>query len=256
MEAEFRIAMKTGKPEMQPIILSAFGLLGLVAMVPVAYLALAPDPVPVYLGPGQQAAVAAPNHDPNRVALPQPAAVEPEIVAAALPPAIIAPTVPPGVAPASAAVSPPTLESIAQWAGPEPGTPPAPTFVTTDTKLYARDKARLRAAPSMAADVVATLDAEAPLRASARSTDGVWWRVPLGDGRLVYVHKTAVTRNLAAKAKPKPVGASTPVAAVAPAQPAPSRRNEGFLGYVDQTVDWFVDTAARGSPPTLTRPER
>lgn len=244
--------MKTGKSEMPPIMLAAFALLGLVAMVPVAYLALAPDPVPVYLGPGQQAAVATPNHDPNRMAPPQPASVEPEIVVAALPPATIAPTA------AAATVSPPTLESVAQWAGPEPGTPPVPTFVTTDTKLYARDNARLRAAPSMAADVLATLDADAPLRATARSTDGIWWRVPLGDGRLAYVHKTAVTRNLMAKAKPnqKPVGASTPIAAVAPAQPAPSRRNDGFLGYVDQTVDWFVDTAARGSPPTLTRPER
>ncbi len=256
---------------MHPTVVLAFVMLGVVALVPVTYLAVAPDPVPVYLGPAQQqAAVATPNHDPHRVPLGGPAKAEPvEARTAEILPAesltmdaLVAEALTaesdatPNLDPRPpAAMSSFALGSVALRAEPEPGTPSAPALIFTDTMLYAKESARVRAAPSMTADVLAQLDANAKLRASARSADGIWWRVPLGDGRIGYVHRAAVTSSLIAPAKP--AAASAPVVAAAPAQqPIPTRRNQGFLGYVDQTVNWFVDTASKGSPPTVMRPER
>ncbi len=231
---------------MQPTMVLAFILLGVVALVPVTYLAIAPDPVQVYLGPAQQAVLATPNHDPHRIQPAAPVAAEPLAVEPVATQAAAVRTVDP--------ISSLALNSVALRAEPEPGTTSAPPLVAADTMLYAKEDARVRAAPSMTAEVLAKLDANAPLRATGRSTDGAWWRVPLGDGRIGYVHRAAVTPDRVAKAKPG--AAPVPVVAAAPQRVVPTRRSPGFLGYVDQTVDWFVDTAAKGSPPTVVRPER
>jgi uncharacterized protein YgiM (DUF1202 family) len=149
---------------------------------------------------------------------------------------------------ASAALNPATVR-----AEPEPAAPSAPAFVTADTVLYAKDSARLRAAPGTSADILTKLAADAPLRATARSTDRAWWRVSLADGRTGYVHRTAVTRHRVVKTKlPEPV----PVVAAAPAQPVPARNSQGLLSYVDDTMSWLADAAGRGSPPTAIRTER
>ncbi len=172
--------------------------------------------------PVQQATaqtVATPNHDPNRVR-PMP----------------------------SFALNPESLR-----AQPEAAAGSAPVFVSADTMLYARDSARLRAAPSTAADILTKLAADAPLRAVARSIDRAWWRVSLADGRIGYVHRTAVSRSPVAKTNPP---APAPIVAVASPQPVPASGSDSLLAYVDETMNWFADAAARGSPRSAVRTER
>ncbi len=127
--------------------------------------------------------VATPNHDPHHVSLMPTAAPVPA---------------------ESAAWTPVILR-----AEPEVAAPPAPTFVTADNMLYARANARLRAAPSTAAGVLAKLAANAPLRAIARSTDGAWWQVSLAGKRTAYVHRDAVTKYRVATMKPPAGGGDT-----------------------------------------------
>jgi hypothetical protein len=121
--------------------------------------------------------------------------------------------------------------------------------------LYAKDSARLRAAPSTDADILTKLAADAPLHAIARSTNGDWWRVSLAGGDVGYVHRVAVTEYRATKTDPA-LEARAPVVTAEAPQPAPARHGQTFLNYVDQTVNWFNETAAHGTPPKLIRPER
>jgi len=97
---------------------------------------------------------------------------------------------------------------------------PLPEMVEGHGKLYARDKARLRSAPSGDAAVVARLSAGTPLEATGHSIDSTWWRVSLPDGRTGFVAASAATDQ------PPPVVAPPAVApsAVAPAivTPAPA----------------------------------
>jgi hypothetical protein len=161
------------------------------------------------------------------------------------------------------------LDPVALRAEPEPAdliaqkiaaSEPAPvlSFVAADTTLYAKDSARLRAAPSTAADVVTKLPADAPLRATARSTDGSWWRVSLAGGRKGYVNEAVVTEVRMAQAKPQP--ASTPVVAEASrpvsAQPEWKRRSQALFGYVDKSMSWLADQAGGGPAPKVVRSER
>jgi uncharacterized protein YgiM (DUF1202 family) len=127
------------------------------------------------------------------------------------------------------------------------------TFVDAETKLYAKENARLRAAPSTSAEILTKLTADAPLRAVARSSDGAWWKVSLDGGRTGYVHRNVVSKTRLATTQPAP--APMPVIAVAATQPESAKRSDGLLGYVDQTMNWFVDTAGRGKAPTTLRPE-
>jgi carboxyl-terminal processing protease len=82
---------------------------------------------------------------------------------------------------------------------PEPVTPPPaaapvlPEIVDTTAELYAKDKARLRAAPAADAAVVSRLDAGAKLTATGRSSDGKWWRVSLPDGRQGFIAASVVS---------------------------------------------------------------
>jgi hypothetical protein len=145
-------------------------------------------------------------------------------------------------------------------AEPEPAAPTAAAFVTADTKLYAKASARLRAAPSTAADVLTTLAADAPLHAIARSSDGAWWQVSLAAApgqpeRTGYVHRNAVTKSRVLQAKTTPVTLA-PVAAAYP-QPAsaPARSNNELLSFADEAMNWVTDVAGRGSAPKIVRTE-
>jgi hypothetical protein len=236
---------KAGMSNMHPIMVLAFILLAAVAVAPVTYVASAPEALPlddftVAAGPVQGGELAIPKQDPDRVSLMQPPTAETVTIHDARwdgPP------------PSFAQLNPETLR-----AEPEPAAPSAPTFVDVDTQLYARDTARLRAAPSTAADVLTKLAADAPLRAVARSTDRAWWRVSLADGRIGYVHRSAVTQYRVVQTNPADGPAS--VVAVAPPQPRSARDSQDLLGYVDETVNWLADTASRGSAPTAIRTER
>ena len=129
----------------------------------------------------------------------------------------------------------------------------APAFVGAETMLYAKSNARLRAAPNTTADILSRLAVNEPLHAVARSADGAWWRVSLAGGRRGYVYRTAVTTSLIVKTKP-PAAGPAPVE-MAEVPQAATRRRDGVLGYVDDTMDWFVDTAGQGRAPTVVRPE-
>jgi len=207
-----------------------------VAALPLDALRVAAAPAPLDAG-----VVATPNHDPLRVRRVPPAVVE----TAATPNHDARPLSPLP----SLALNPSLLR-----AEPEPAAPSAPDFVGTDTVLYAKGGARLRAAPATAAEILAKLAVDTPLRAVARSSDDAWWRVALSGGRVGYVHRTAVTQSRAAK--PAPPAASSPVVAAAAPQPAPARRSQSFRGYVDETMNWFIDAAAHGTAPTVIRTER
>jgi Bacterial SH3 domain len=206
--------------QMHGIARFAFALLAAGTLAHGADLVAVADPMATEVGE-----VATPNHDPHHVRL---------IQAGAAP-----------VPAETGAWNPVTLRAEPEVAG--------PSFVAADTMLYARANARLRAAPSTAAAVVAKLAANAPLRAIARSTDGAWWQVSLADRRTGYVHQDAVTKYRMAKAKP--MAATAPVAAASP-QPAPAQRSQGLLGLVDEAMNWLADVAGRGSTPKIIRAER
>jgi hypothetical protein len=183
--------------------------------------------------PQQQVADAAtPNHDPHHETLVRTAAAS---VALTQPVAV--------AAPASEEIKPVAASSV-------------PTFVTLHNALYAKSNARLRAAPSTTAEVVAKLTANAPLRGVARSTDGVWWQVALADGRTAYARRDAVTEYHVASKLP----ATTMPVALAAQQPKPVRRMSGAVGLVDQAMGWLANVAASSGPggtaPRVIRTER
>jgi hypothetical protein len=257
---------------MHPMMILGFVLLAAVALLPISYLALAPDidPVQVYMGPshGGPADGAAPNRDPQHAGLMPTATAEP----------VVTPATPNHDARHLQPIPFLALDQAALRAEPEPAqglivqpdliaqqivamgaaapSAPAPAFAATDTVLYARDSARLRAAPSTTADVMAKLAADAPLHAVARSTDGTWWQVSLAGGRFGYVHQTAVTQDRAAKAKPS--AAPAPVVASARSSPQPEwqRRSQDLFRYVDKTMTWLADQAGGGTAPKVVRSER
>jgi hypothetical protein len=218
-------------------------------------------PQPTYV------AVATPNHDPYHGSLMETAAAPlPVEVAVATPNhdlqhgSLMATVTAPGPA-ETAGWSPEILR-----AEPEVAASPAPpanlAFVAADTVLYAKANARLRAAPSTAAGIVAKLADSAPLHAIARSTDGAWWQVSLADqsgpdqpGRTGYVHRDAVTKYQVVKLTP-PV-TTAPVAAAYP-QPVSVRRSHGLLGAVDEAMNWLTDAAGRpqGATKKSLRAER
>ena len=270
-------AMRAGAPNMHPIMVLGFVLLAAVALLPISYLALAPDidAVPVYVGPsrGGPADAATPNRDPQHANLmPSPTA---EPVAMLATPnhdarhrrpipflALKQATLRAEPEPAQASIAHPDLiphtDLIAQEIAatdPAATSAPAPVFVATDTLLYAKDSARLRAAPSTTADVMSKLAADAPLRAVARSSDGAWWQVSIAGGRSGYVHQTAVTQVR----ETKPPAASAPVvtAAARPSrQPEWQRRSQDLFRYVDKTMTWLADQAGGGTAPKVVRSER
>jgi uncharacterized protein YgiM (DUF1202 family) len=207
--------------------------------------------------PAHGGAVATPNHDPHPVG-PPPSPTAETVATQNHDPRDARPT-------PSFALNPVTLQATPEPAAtstaPPTAAPAAPStagFVGTDTMLYAKDNARLRAAPNTAAEVLAKLAADAPLRAVARSTDGAWWQVSLAGGRVGYVHRAAVTQTRVVATKP--TAAPTAVAAFASPQPVPARRSLSLglrlPGSVDEAVDWFVDAANRGSAKTVIRTER
>jgi len=209
----------------------AFLLLSAVAFASGANLVAATEPIPT-----EVAEVATPNHDPHHVS--------PTWTVAA------------PVSAETAAANPVILR-----AEPVVAAPSAPAFVAADNVLYARANARLRAAPSTAAGVVAKLAANAPLRAIARSTDGAWWQVSLAaspdqQGRTGYVHRDAVTTDQVVKTK-RPAAAA-PEAAASP-RPVPARRSQDPLVLVKQAMNWLANaagTAGTGAPrPIVTRSE-
>jgi uncharacterized caspase-like protein/lipoprotein NlpI len=102
---------------------------------------------------------------------------------------------------------------------------PLPEIVAVNAKLYAKDRARLRAAPAADAAIVTRLAADTPLEATGRSADNAWWRVKLADGQLGYVAASAVTDqpprppSLAPEAQPQTSTAKAPPPTTAPAAP-------------------------------------
>jgi len=274
-------ATRAGAPNEHPIMILAFLVLAAATLAPVIYLALSPDtdPVQVYLGPshGGPAEGTTPNNDPQQAALIAPATAAP--VKSAEP---IAPAEPIMTVEAARHLQPMPSLALHQApirAEPEPAasdlivqqivatqavTPsaPAPTFIATDTPLYAKGNARLRAAPSTGADVVTKLAADAPLRATARSSDGAWWRVSLAGGRIAYVNQAVVSQTRVVKAQPQQQAttASAPVTTAASrpvkAQPEWKRQSQEFFGYVDKSMSWLADQAGGGPAPKVVRSER
>jgi hypothetical protein len=260
--------------------LSCFAI-GLMGYVTVARLMAPPQPPVTELGtePGAEivtvaaesaeVGAATPNHDPLRLCPVPPQADTVATIANA------APVATPNHGPRHLGPLPSTIVAVALPPESSPAAPPyaapphtapsgaAPAFVSVDTTLYAKGNARLRAAPSTTADVMTKLAVNAPLHVIARSTDGAWWQVSLGGGRTGYVGRTAVSTNRIATSKPL---AAAPVAAAAPSQPNPAqpnpspprqaRRGDGVLGYVQEAMNWFTDTAADGTAPTAKRTER
>jgi hypothetical protein len=224
-------------------------------------------PQPTDVPQAMEAGGATPNHDPYHGSLM-------ETAAAPLPGevAVATPNHDPQHGSLTAIVTAPLPAETAGWspeilrAEPEVAASPAPptnlAFVAADTVLYAKANARLRAAPSTAAGIVAKLADSAPLHAIARSTDGAWWQVALADqsgpdqpGRTGYVHRDAVTKYQVVKLTP-PV-TTAPVAAAYP-QPVSVRRNQGLLGAVDEAMNWLTDAAGRpqGATTKSLRAER
>jgi carboxyl-terminal processing protease len=113
---------------------------------------------------------------------------------------------------------------------------PLPQVIATTAKLYARDQARLRDAPSIDAAIVARLSADQPLAATGRSADDAWWRVTLSDGRSGFVAAAVVgTQPFAATAPPPPKSAPAPVPETAATVPAGKER-EICIDGIDQTA--------------------
>jgi uncharacterized caspase-like protein/lipoprotein NlpI len=107
---------------------------------------------------------------------------------------------------------------------PAPKPKPLPAIVATRAKLYARDKARLRAAPETGAAIVAQLAAGTLLDATGRSDDNAWWRVTLADGRSGFIAAAVVDTQAPEPPPPPPAPASVaapdPEAVAAAAVPA------------------------------------
>jgi hypothetical protein len=257
---------------MHPIMVLAFILLAAVALLPISYLVLAPDidAVQVYVGPshGGPADGAAPNRDPQHAGvMPSPAAgpvatlATPNHDARHLHPI---PFLALNKATLRAEPEPAATDLIAQQIvasqqiAPQSTAPSAPDFVAIDTPLYAKGSARLRAAPSTESDVQTKLTADTPLRATARSTDGVWWRVSLADGRVGYVRQDAVTQARVVKMQPPPQPAPVAAAARPSTQPQPEwqRQSQDLFRYVDKTMNWLADQAGGGTAPKIVRSER
>jgi lipoprotein NlpI len=92
---------------------------------------------------------------------------------------------------------------------------PLPEIVPVNTKLYAKDKARLREAPATDGAVLAQLTGGTPLEAIGRSADDAWWRVTLSDGRAGFVAAAVVDTS------PPPVAVATSAASAAAKTTAP-----------------------------------
>jgi uncharacterized caspase-like protein len=177
---------------------------------------------PTQIAPMQVADAATPNHDPHHQILMRTAT--------------------------AAAPAPVAAEATAMIAT------AAPTFVAAKSALYAKPNARLRAAPSITAEIVTKLTTNAPLRVMARSTDGAWLQVALADGRTGYVHHDAAAEyRVATKLSP---------VSVATNQPAPAGRSQASLGFVSEAMNWLADQAgtsgdgAAGAAPKIVRTER
>jgi len=185
--------------------------------------------------PTEAADISTPNHDPHHLNLIETAAV------------------PVTDRPASADAAIVRAEPVA-------AAPSIPAFVTADSTLYARANARLRTAPSTASEVVAKLAANVRLHATGRSTDGLWWQVPLGDQRTGYIHRDAVTTSRIPAQMPaetSPAEAAPAVVAAAPPM-VPQQRRQGPLDLVNNAIDWLSDVAAhrKGPAPKIIRTER
>jgi SH3-like domain-containing protein len=270
-EAEMS-ATRAGAPNEHPIMILAFLVLAAAALAPVIYLALSPDtdPVQVYLGPshGGPAEGPAPNNDPQQAAMTQPATIapaEPVMTVEAARHLKPMPSLALNQSPIRAEPEPAASDLIAQQIVATQAVAPSvpmPSFVATDTPLYAKGNTRLRAAPSTTADVLTKLPADAPLRATARSTDGAWWRVSLAGGRIAYVNQAVVSQTRVVKAQPQQQAttASAPVTTAASrpveAQPEWKRQSQEFFGYVDKSMSWLADQAGGGPAPKVVRSER
>jgi hypothetical protein len=269
-ESGMPIPEKGRDPYMHPSLVLAFVLLAALALAPVSYVALAPDvdPVQVYVGPshGGPSDGTTPNNDPRQAALAQSATAAPAEPGMTVEAARHLDPMPSTTAKTSVALDPVALRAepepadlIAQKiAAMDAAKPSAPDFVAADTTLYARDSARLRAAPSTSAEVVTTLAVDAPLRAAARSTDGAWWRVSLAGGREGYIHQTAVSQTRVVQPAPQPAPTSSMTAASRPAsaQPEWKRRSQELFGFVDKSMSWLADQAGGGPAPKVVRSER
>jgi uncharacterized caspase-like protein/lipoprotein NlpI len=109
------------------------------------------------------------------------------------------------------------LAALSKPAAAPPPPKPLPEIIATRAKLYAKDRARLRDAPTAGGAVVAQLAAGTPLVASGRSADGAWWRVTVADGRSGFVAAAVVD----SQPPPPPAAAVTPAPASAkPSAPA------------------------------------
>ena len=177
--------------DMHPMMILACVLFSAVALAPVSYLLLAPDVLPVGVesvdaAPANGTTVATPNPEPHDLGLAPPPTAAAAAVATPNHDANRMQATP------SFALNPGGLR-----AEPEAAALSAPAFVGTDTMLYAKDSARLRAAPSTAADLLTTLAADTPLRATARSSDGAWWRVSLAAGRTLSQRARAISAKCA-----------------------------------------------------------
>ncbi|WP_395020920.1 caspase family protein [Dongia sp.] len=101
--------------------------------------------------------------------------------------------------------------------------PPLPDIVAVSAKLFARDQARLREAPSGEAKIVTHLAANTELEATGRTTDEAWWRVKLASGQVGFVAASAVTDQ-------PPPPAITPPPVAAPEAPQESEGMTVTLG--------------------------
>lgn len=193
---------------------------------------LLPNPAGEAPAATQAADIATPNHDTNHR----------DMIATG---AVLAPDLP---ASADAAIV---------LAEPVATAPSIPAFIAADGTIYAKANARLRSAPSTASEVVAKLAANAQLHATGRSTDGLWWQVPLGDQRIAYIHRDAVTTS---RAPIKLLPVETEPVAMAADRPAPMpvQRRQGPLDLVNNAIDWVVDAAThpKGPAPKAVRTER
>ena len=81
---------------------------------------------------------------------------------------------------------------------------PAPEIVAITAKLYVREKARLRDAPSTAGKIIANLAPPTALDATGKTADDQWWRVRTSDGSKGFVAAGVVTDRAPAAPTPEP----------------------------------------------------